>query len=235
MALLSLLLPAALLGLWFLSTKIMQTTLTVLADPRDKIAPRAHIPSIPELREALRDVETWAAAHGFREDVMFDFHVIMAADQPLFCQTWKNASERTYLVFYHGLGKHFEELVTIYDDKTGVTTTNAPDAHSLPAAPGAFIQAFPGHDLDRLETLHHSGRRTLERRTGLAPQDRPEITLDLIVMSLQRQAKYVMSVPGWKWKGAWWLTARKRWMIGKDVGWQLDRFGVHEPASETRS
>lgn len=235
MALLSLLLPAALLGLWFLSTKIMQTTLAVLADPRDKISPRAHVPSIPELRAALREVEAWAGKHGFREDVMFDFHIVMAANQPLFCQTWKNTDQRTYLVLYHGLGKHFEELVTIYDDKTGVTTTNAPDAHSLPAAPGAFIQAFPGLDLDQLAARHAQGRQTLERRTGLEPQDRPEATLDLIVASLQRQARYVMSIPGWKWKGAWWLTARKRWMIGKDVSWQLDQFGVHEPASGQRS
>ncbi len=234
MVIISILLPAALLGLWFLSTKIMQTTLAVLADPRDKISPRAHVPAIPELRPVLRDIEAWAEAHGFREDVMFDFHIVMAADQPLFCQTWKNREERTYLVLYHGLGKHFEELVTIYDDKTGVTTTNAPDAHSLPAAPGAFIQAFPALDLDQLTERHDAGRRTLERRTGLAPQNRPEDTVDLIVMSLIRQARYVMSIPGWKWKGAWWLTARKRWMLGKDVGWQLDQFGVHETAPASR-
>lgn len=234
MAILSLLIPAALLGLWFLSTKIMQTTLAVLADPEDRLRPRVHVPAIPELRACLREVGDWTTRHAYHEDAMFDFHLALADDQPLFCQTWKNQDEATYLVLYFGLGKHFEELVTIYDDKTGVTTTNAPDAHSLPAAPGAFIQAFPGLDLDQLAARHHQGRQTLERRTGLAPQNRTEDTRDLIVMSLKRQARYVMAIPGWKWKGAWWLTARKHWMIGKDVGWQLDQFGVHEPTPGPR-
>lgn len=234
MTILPILAVAALLGLWFLSAKIMQTTLAVLVDPRDKIVTRTHVPSLPELRQPLREVDDWAQAHGFREDVLFDFH-IAGPNQPLFCQTWKNDAQRTYLVFYFGLNKHFEELVTIYDDKTGVTTTNAPDAHSLPAAPGAFIQSFPGLNLDQLAARHDEGRATLERRTGLMPQDRSESTVELIVMSLKRQATYVMSIPGWKWKGAWWLTGRKRQMTGKDVGWQLDQFGVREPAPETRN
>ena len=38
-----------------------------------------------------------------------------------------------------------------------------------------------------------------------------------------------MSIPGWQWKGVWWITVRKKQMIGKDVAWQLDQFGVHEP------
>ena len=159
---------------------------------------------------------------------MFDFR-IADKDQSLFCKTWKNDAERTYLVFYHGLGKHFLELVNIYDDKTGVTTTNAPDAHTLPTVPGAFVQAFPGLTLPQLLEVHHTGRATLERRTGLEPQDRPEETMELICAALERQARYVRSIPGWQWKGLWWITVRKRNMIGKDVGWQLDQFGVHEP------
>ena len=80
-----------------------------------------------------------------------------------------------------------------------------------------------------LDAAHHVGRATLERRTGLEPQDRPEETMELICAALERQARYVRSIPGWQWKGLWWITVRRRTMIGKDVGWQLDQFGVHEP------
>lgn len=215
-------------GLWFLSTKIMRTTIQALGAPEDKIRPRSHVPSTPEMRAPMRLAEEWAKENGYEDDIMFDFTI--TGDQGLFCRTWKNSSQRTVLVFYFGLGKHFLELVTIYDDKTGVTTTNAPDAHTLPAAPGAFIQCFPGSSLDELRELHANGRATLQRRTGLEPQERTETTLELISMSLMRQANYVRSIPGWQWKGIWWMTVRKKRMIGKDVGWQLDQFGVHEPS-----
>ena len=222
------LLLAVLAGLWYLSTKIMKATVDALASPRERMVPRTHVPSEQELRQPLRQASDWALENGYEEDVMFDFR-IADRDQSLFCRTWKSAAEKTYLVFYFGLGRHFLELVTIYDDKTGVTTTNAPDAHTLPTVPGAFVQSFPGLSLERLLEMHHRGRATLERRTGLAPQDRPEDTLDLIAAALERQARYVMAIPGWQWKGIWWITVRKRRMIGRDVGWQLDQFGVHEP------
>lgn len=225
-------LAAVLAGIWILSTRIMRSTLGALSSPAQRIIPRAHVPSDPELRPLLRQTENWARTHGFAEDVMFDFQ-IAGQDQTLFCRTWRSVELRTYLVFHFGLGRHYLELVTIYNDTTGVTTTNAADAHTLPAVPGAFIQSFPGLDLDELADLHRQGCATLERRTGLEPQDRPEGTVDLIARTLKRQADYVMSIPGWTWKGIWWVTVRKRRMLGKDVGWQLDRFGVHEPVAAT--
>ncbi|MDY0226925.1 hypothetical protein SAMN04488082_104140 [Desulfomicrobium apsheronum] len=221
-----------LIGAWFLSVKIMRITVDALSSPRERMVPRSHVPSDQELRQPLRQAEDWAREHGFDDDIMFDFQ-IASKDQALFCRTWKNAAEKTYLVLYYGMGKHFVELVTIYDDKTGVTTTNAPDAHTLPAVPGAFIQSFPGNGLTDLLGLHLQGRATLERRTGLTPQERLEDTVDLIARSLQRQATYVMSIPGWQWKGIWWITVRKKKMIGKDVGWQLDQLGVFEPTAES--
>ncbi len=220
-----------LIGAWLLSTKIMRITVGALASPRERMIPRTHAPSDQELRQPMREAEDWAREHGFEDDIMFDFQ-IASKEQSLFCRTWKNVTEKTYLVFYYGMGKHFIELVTIYDDKTGVTTTNAPDAHTLPAVPGAFIQSFPGSGPTALLGLHLQGRSTLERRTGLAPQERGENTLDLIATSLRRQANYVMSIPGWQWKGIWWITVRKKQMIGKDVAWQLDQFGVHEPQAQ---
>jgi hypothetical protein len=228
MTMIPVLFAAFLAGLWFLSIKIMTVTLDALTAPRQRMVPRAYPPADPEVRQPMRHVSDWAFENAYEEDVMFDFR-IADQDQSLFCKTWKNAAEKTYLVFYHGLGKNFTELVTIYDDKTGVTTTDAPDAHTLPTVPGAFVQSFPGIDLPELVRRHHAGRATLERRTGLEPQAREEDTLDLIARALERQAGYVMSIPGWRWKGIWWITARKKMMIGKDVGWQLDQFGVYEP------
>lgn len=222
---------AVVLGAWILSMKIMRSTVSALGDPGRAIRHRLHVPAEPGLRVPLKNTDSWAASNGFLEDVMFDFSLV-APDQSLFCKTWRKRSECTYLVFYFGLGKHFIEFVTIYDDKTGVTTTNAGDAHTLPAAPGAFIQAFPGKSMDELYVLHHEGRATLERRTGLEPQDRTEKTTDLIVRALVRQADYVQKIPGWAWKGLWWMTVRKQRMIGRDVAWQLDQFGVYEPAAE---
>jgi hypothetical protein len=224
---------AVLCGLWYLSTKIMRTTLEALSTPLDKIRLRNHVPSTPEIRPPMRQAEEWAGDHGYQDDIMFDFFLV-SEEHGLFCRTWKNPVERTYLVFYFGLGRHFLELVTIYDDKTGVTTTNAPDAHTLPAAPGAFIQSFPGQSLPELYTRHREGLSTLERRTGLSPQERPEETTELIARSLMRQARYVASIGGWQWKGLWWMTVRKKRMIGKDVSWQLDQFGVHEPEPASR-
>jgi hypothetical protein len=230
MTVLPILLLVILAGAWYLSSRIMRSTVEALASPTERILPRIHAPTEPEMRPVLRQIEDWARDKEFTEDVMFDFQ-ILAQGQSLFCKTWKHDATRTYLVFYFGLGRHFLELVTVYDDNTAVTTTNAPDAHTLPAVPGAFIQCFPGLDPDALADLHHEGRATLERRTGLEPQARAESTLDLIITSLKRQARYVMSIPGWQWKGLWWITVRKRSMVGKDVAWQLDRFGVHEPVA----
>jgi len=230
MTILPILLLAVLAGVWYLSTKIMQTTVNALASPRERIVPRSRVPADQEMRAPFREADDWAKEHGYEEDVMFDFQIV-SKEQSLFCRTWKNIQDRTYLVFYYGLGKHFVELVTIYDDKTGVTTTNAPDAHTLPAVPGAFVQTFPGQTLAQLLDLHLEGRNTLERRTGLEPQDRQEGTVELIAMALTRQATYVMSIPGWQWKGIWWITVRKKQMIGKDVAWQLDQLGVFEPAT----
>ncbi len=228
MSIIPVLFAAVLAGLWFLSLKIMTVTIDALASPRERMVPRGHFPSDPEVRQPLHEASDWAFEHGYEEDVMFDFR-IADRDQALFCKTWKNLAEKTYLVFYHGMGRHFVELVTIYDDKTGVTTTDAPDAHTLPTVPGAFVQSFPGLPLPELLKKHHTGRGTLERRTGLEPVNREEDTLDLIAAALERQARYVMSIPGWRLKGLWWITVRKKRMIGKDVGWQLDQFGVYEP------
>jgi hypothetical protein len=131
-----------LIGAWFLSSKIMRITVAALASPRERMTPAHPCPFRPGPATTSAQTEDWAREHGFEDDVMFDFQ-IASKEHTLFCRTWKNAGEKTYLVFYYGMGKHFMELVTIYDDKTGVTTTNAPDAHTLPAVPGAFIQSFP--------------------------------------------------------------------------------------------
>lgn len=221
---------AALAGLlWVLSTKIMDATVQALSDPGEKIRIRTHIPSEQHIRHFMRELEKWTREHGYEDDLMFDFSIV-GAEHSLFCHTWKNLDERAHLVFYAGLGKAFLELTTIFDDKTSVTTTNAAEAHTLPVVPGSFVQTFPGRNLTTLHNLHLEGCRTLERRTGLTPQENSGDTTKLIVKALTRQAKYIKSIPGWRWKGIWWLLMRKRQMAEKDVGWQLDQFGVHEPS-----
>ncbi len=224
----ALIFAAALGGLWLLSAKIIGATVRALADPEGKIHARLRAPADPAIRQPMREVETWAEEHEYKDDLMFDFDV-MDAGRLLFCRTWKNTRKCTYLVFYSGMGRHFTELVTIYDDNTSVTTTNAAEAHTLPVPPGAFVQSFPGNGLNRIHDLHGEGCRTLERRTGLEPRESAGGTADLVIRALTRQGRYIQSIPGWRWKGLWWMVTRKQRMTGKDVAWQLDQFGVHEP------
>lgn len=215
-------------GLWFLAAKIIDATVQTMADLGKRIRIRTAPPADADIRRLMRTRATWAQKNGYEDDLMFDFH-IAGSDQALFCRIWKNAAEHTYLVFYAGMDRHFSELFTIYDDNTSVTTTSAAEAHTLPVVPGFFVQAFPGSNLSRLHKLHLEGRHTLERRTGLEPREYAGSTADLIVMTLTRQAAYVRSIPGWRWKSIWWLATRKRRMARKNVGWQLDQFGVYEP------
>jgi hypothetical protein len=220
----------ALVGLlWIFSTRVMDAAVQALSDPGEKIRMRTHVPSEPHIRRFMQALETWTRDHGYEDDLMFDFGLINA-EQGLFCHTWKHQGEHVYLVFYAGLGKAFLELTTIYDDKTSVTTTNAAEAHTLPVVPGSFVQTFPGRNLTTLRKLHLEGCRTLERRTGLMPRENSDDnTAELIVKALTRQSGYIKSIPGWRWKGIWWLIRRKHQMAEKDVGQQLDWFGVYEP------
>lgn len=60
-------------GSRYLSTRIMETTLAALGDPRSKIRERSHVPAIEGIREPMRKMEDWARGNGYEEDVMFDF------------------------------------------------------------------------------------------------------------------------------------------------------------------
>lgn len=88
MTILPFVLLGVLIGAWFLSIKIMRITVDALASPRERMAPRSHVPSDQELRQPLRQAEEWAREHGFDDDVMFDFQ-IASKEQTLFCRTWK--------------------------------------------------------------------------------------------------------------------------------------------------
>jgi hypothetical protein len=161
-------------------------------------------------------VSAWAVANGFEPDIVADFHAT-PGPRPLRLMLWRNSYKKTYLSAYTTPEKLCWEFVTILTDDNVLTTASTKDAMTLPAAPGAYIQAFDGQDFDGLFRRHEAGLVYLHENKGLVIVDRWEPTEVLILHSIQRQVAHVRNLPLWQCRGVYWYFIRRPRLSNKPV------------------
>ena len=171
-------------------------------------------------QKAFNNASIWAQKNGYNPDKLFEFYGL-SNGQAIKGATWLNQAEGTILALYYAMDKSHYDLVTIYNDDIGLTTTNSKDAFTLPQAPKAFTQAFPQFSLDDLFHKHLKGRKYLEEKLQLlTPNKLEENTVELMSKAIKRQMSYIRSLPFWGWQGAYWYFIRRNLKSGKEVSAQ---------------
>jgi hypothetical protein len=161
----------------------------------------------------------WAAANDFEPDMVADFHGAVGAG-PIRIGVWKNAYKKTFLSTYSTPEKIICEFVTILEKDSGLTTSNTKDSVLFPSAPGVFIQAFDGMELDELSKKHEAALVHLHQGRGLTIVERWESTDVLVLDSIRRQVAYVKSILLWQFRGAYWFLIRRSRINNKTIAEQ---------------
>lgn len=161
----------------------------------------------------------WAAANEFEPDMLAEFHGAVGAG-PITMAVWKNSYKKTFLSSYMVADKVLCEFVTIFEKNRGLTTSNAKDSLLFPPAPGHYIQAFDGMNIDGLYQKHEEALVHLVGKKHLQIVDRWESTDKLIVESIERQVNHVKSIPMWQFRGVYWFLVRRSTMNNKTIAEQ---------------
>ena len=204
-----------LLVFWGLINKTVYASVKLMSEPLPLFKLK-DCSDDPAFQQQVEDTSRWAEDHHYRFDCLFDFHGSLSGSV-VQGAVWKNAADASLLLFYYALGRAQYDLVTIYDEQTGITTCNSKDALTLPFAPGSYVQAFPGLSLSALALQHQSARQRLERKLELQAQPLRETTLTLLVKSLQRQMSYIKSLPFWYFRGSYWYLVRRNILCNKAI------------------
>lgn len=172
------------------------------------------------------DLSVWAEKNMYQHDCFFLSYTAHAGE-PLKCAAWWSEKERTWMLVYFFQIKHDVikqdyiknnvDFVTIYNDIISITTSSTKDAIMLPRPPKSYMQAFANLTTDDLHLKHLDARLKIENHESvLPPKDKPEL-FNEIKKSLVSQARFIMSLPLWKFHGIYWFFIRGNIMANKSV------------------
>lgn len=168
------------------------------------------------------DHHRWAEDHGFAPDMVADFRGAIGS-QIIVVGVWRSRARHTFLSSYTTPQKICCEFITTLEQDAALTTTNTRDGLLFPNAPGRYVQAFDGLDLNELLRRHEEALAHLHNTRHLDPVARSESTDRLILESIRNQMTYVSSMAFWQLRGAWWYWVRRNWLNNKSI---TERFPV---------
>lgn len=161
-----------------------------------------------ELFAAAAEHHDWARDHDF--DWIGAF--LVEAPQRIFVAAWRQSDAQRYFCIYTHAHNDYYDFVTRFDDDHGLTTSGSMDAHTLPMAPGRYLQSFDGADHEELWERHLEAEEYLTRNEGvrLATTTLEDDFPSLVVRSIHEQMKYVKSLPLWRLRVVLWFLVRGR-------------------------
>lgn len=171
-----------------------------------------------EEREA--DADQWASQNGFRFDG--NFYMPLSATET-FISLWRHSQDPGFFCDYlsrprrpknndkpDAAAKRVFDLVTVFENDRGLTTSNTKDGQLLPPAPGNYKQTFSTDDLDDLYQRHQQAVEYLVNTggAGLGACDKPaeQVLLD----SIRETTQYIRSLPLWPIRGIYWYLVRQK-------------------------
>ena len=159
----------------------------------------------------MRSTAEWAEQNQF---LFVQFYEIFLSGQKMWAGIWQHEESPTYLtqyfIFAGDVLKSIYEFTSDFDYGMAVNTSASRDSVFFPKPPGIYVQTFPRFrkKLDELWMQHMEAEAYL-LQNGAAWPSRIRGLEEQIAESVQRETRYVRSIPFWPFRGAWWYFVRR--------------------------
>lgn len=199
---------------WCVITGAVVSTVLSLSPPGPSVEPAD--PDEAAL-ERIGVEDAWAQGRGF------DWAGAYVVNGQVTLAVWRR-NAATFLVLYLAAGRAAREIVTVFSDSEGLTTTSERSAAALPRAPGAHLQIFPEADAETLLGRHEAGVEHLGRAGVSMPRQRAGFET-VFVRAVHRQMAHVRGQPLWAVRCALWYLRSTAAPVDRAI---IDQVELHE-------
>ncbi len=111
---------------------------------------------------------------------------------------WASPDDATFQCVYHieKANRSVFDVVTLYEQNAGLTTSSSKDAHTMPPRPMAFIQSFDQAELRTLWQRHLEADRHM-RDAGFAVREAGLAFEDALADAMREHARHIRTLPMW--------------------------------------
>lgn len=165
-----------------------------------------------EFDVAIADSKTWAEQNNFELKGFFLLH-ILDSGVPLKCVSWWSDKHKiffqTYFLKDANNCKVTHDFVTSFIDHGLLTTCTDIDGLFLPCPPTARVQYTRKSNFLSIMNYHLESVQSVCEKQGLVVNSANVDVYPLIRGFLRDQSKFIMSLPFWKYRGAYWFFVKK--------------------------
>lgn len=205
----------ALFVLYIVNKSLVQSV-NQLLEP-EKVLEKIGAIDDPIFQTAESVLNEWTELKRFEHVGYFLCHTLANGDA-IRCGAWWSEKRRSYLMLYVAAKNMHYEFVSLYPDDGGLITSSGKDSLVLPFPLGNYVQVFTACNIDKLLAEHKKGQKTLKTRHNLTPQNAaPDGLYETMLKALGEQARYVQTLPFWRFRGAYWFFVKKHLLANKRV------------------
>ncbi|GEM_PF-1590921 len=118
----------------------------------------------------------------------------------------------TYIIQSGQETKESYDLVTVFGDDIGLTTSSTKDGHMFPKPPHCFIQSFSPSVFDDRWARHIEMENYLMDVGGAQLVEREDVFEELIIDAMRKQMDYVRGISLWFLRAPiWFFIRRSQW------------------------
>lgn len=153
-------------------------------------------------------INKWAQKNNFIHKHNFIFQE-QASSPTINSAAWWSESTSTWCLMYVEKNNKMTEFVTIFQNDTSLTTGSAKDGHLFPKIDTAYVQIFPKLEIQNLHLKHIKSCSLIENNMDTKPDEYSHDLMELLPKHMSLQSKYLMTLPFWNFRGAYWYFIRR--------------------------
>lgn len=160
----------------------------------------------------ISDSRKWGAENGFEFEGFFLLHA-QDSGVPIKCASWWSNVYKTYfLVYVAEEGERvlvMHDFVTQFNNSGSLTTCTDINGLFLPRPKLDLCQHVSSSEFDEIKNIHFHSVKAVCDKQGIKVGKHKGDLIQLMSSSIKQQAEYTVSLPLWKYRGAYWYFIKK--------------------------
>ncbi len=158
---------------------------------------------------------TWAKKNGFEFEGFFLLHA-QDSGIPIKCASWWSEQHKTFFLIYvaedDAKTRIMHDFVTPFNNNGSLTSCTNIDGLLLPRPKQELAQYIKSKDLSFIKNTHFRSVKMLCKKRNLSVKKNKGDLEQYISSAIKSQAELIISLPFWKYRGAYWYFIKKYWV-----------------------